>query len=172
MGKLVLRVDDFDLDAGMEHPAEAEETLAFVFDGVAYAGDFTAERAAEFRRVMEPYCRVSTKIGAQRVNVPHGVIVPKRVAARVAESKDNAEPYDEWYVSRPGDTYKEDKRKRKYRQAAREFGRTVLGLNIGDYGRVPRDVFVAYAAHLAAQKDQGKGESQGQSGGGDVAEVG
>ncbi len=146
MGNLVIRVDDFDLKGGVEEPALAQETVAFNFGGVDYYLDLIAERANEFKEVMNKYVAVANRITVRRIAVPPGPIVPKNAGIAVAAANAaDVDAHDAWYLSDKSDSYLVKKRKQDYRQAVRAWWRG-LGHDIGDYGRVPRNAFIAYEA--------------------------
>lgn len=162
MATIVIKVDDLDHYVGKDNPAEAEETLAFNVDGVAYYLELSAENAGRFRAVMRPFVEAATRIGAARIAVPGGVILPKKVAERVALIESGKDDLDEWYLAKGNDTATVRAKKKAYRQTVRKFWND-RGHALGERGRVPRVAYVAYAAYEAQQKQSDKTESRADS---------
>jgi hypothetical protein len=58
--RVTARFDDFDPEQ------QADETVAFTIDGVAYEVDLTAENAAEWRETVAPWVQVARRVPTKR----------------------------------------------------------------------------------------------------------
>ncbi len=67
--QVITRLVD-DIDGG-----EADETVRFTFDGIAYEIDLSGKNAAQFRKLMDPYQAAGTRVG--RVG-PGAQVIPTR----------------------------------------------------------------------------------------------
>ena len=89
---IVRMLDDFD------HTKVADEAIEFVFEGVTYTIDLTAENAAEFRAVMEPWTSAAhDKTKTKRTRAPESPAPSKKGNGTVkGETKEDRAKIRAW----------------------------------------------------------------------------
>lgn len=134
MAKLVMLVDDFD----QETPAS--ETVVFVMDDMAYSLDLSADNAKALRDQLQPWMDVASRLGRHKVS-----------SAELGSSSSRRLKTDSrWYRFDPNDSADVKRRKKQYRDAARQFGLD-NGYSLGERGVVPDEVYREYDRSLHAR---------------------
>lgn len=129
----------------------ADETLAFVIDGEAYAIDLCAENAQAFRDAVAPYRTAARRLGRQKVS-PRGEARSARSnggSARVPKKRRRSPR--EWYKVSPNDAGDVKAKKLEYRQRVRAWA-IENGQLRAKRGTIPREVYQAYEV-WAAEND-------------------
>jgi hypothetical protein len=112
MSKQVITVLTDDLDGG-----DADRTLEFGLDGVNYTIDLSEKNAGKFRKALDPYLAVASRVGRTATN--------GRIASRATAVPSRAN--------------------RDQNQAIREWA-TKNGYKVSDRGRIPASVVEAFHA--------------------------
>lgn len=112
MARRVITVLTDDLDGG-----DADRTIEFGLDGVNYTIDLSEKNAGKFRKALDPYLVVASRIGRTGAN--------GRIASRAAAA--------------PSRTNREEN------QAIREWA-SKNGFEVSERGRIPGSIVEAYHA--------------------------
>lgn len=112
--QIVMMTDDLD-------GSEAETTISFGFDGLAYEIDLSGHNAQEFRSLMGKYLAAGTRKGKMVLGLGNGNTIAKRHAAAIESPAAH----------------------REMNQRIREWA-MVNGFQLADRGRIPEHIVRAY----------------------------
>ncbi len=114
MAKKVITLLTDDLDG-----SEADRTVEFGIDGVAYSIDLSDKNIGKLRKILDPYLAVGTRVGRAGRETPPAAKSPKTAKrARSGNGREGNKSLREWAVKN--------------------------GFEIAARGRIPRQVIEAY----------------------------
>lgn len=135
----------------LDQSSEAEETVRFGLDGMAYTIDLTGEHAADLRVALKKYIAAGQKVVAPR-SQPSGRSTgaagarPGRPAAGWATAPPD---YREQYVT----VTEEAARKAKYNREVREWARR-KGIEVADRGALRTELIERFEADKTAKQNR------------------
>lgn len=132
----------------LDQSSEAEETVRFGLDGMAYTIDLTGEHAADLRVALKKYIAAGQKVVAPRLQGSGrntGAMGTRPAAGWVTASPD----YREQYAT----VTEQAARKAKYNREVREWARH-KGIEVADRGALRTDLIERFEAEKTAKQNR------------------